>query len=153
MEQQRAQDRDRIWVEWMRAANAGDEIAYRRLLEALAPLLRQVVRRGFAHSGFGNCDVEDVVQETLLAIHLKRQTWDEDEALTPWVMAIARHKLIDSYAAAAVISNCRLMISLMSYLPRFRQKPYRAETRSGFSQSLPADSAMRCAPYRSKGSA
>src|SRR4029078_613849 len=96
MEQQRAQDRDRIWVEWMRAANAGDEIAYRRLLEALAPLLRQVVRRCFAHSGFGNCDVEDVVQETLLAIHLKGQTWDEDEALTPWVTAIARHKLIDS---------------------------------------------------------
>jgi RNA polymerase sigma-70 factor (ECF subfamily) len=96
MEQQRAHDRDRTWVEWMRAANAGDEIAYHRLLEALAPFLRAVVRRGFTRSGFGNCDVEDVVQETLLAIHLKRQTWDEDEALTPWVMAIARHKLIDS---------------------------------------------------------
>ena len=89
-------ERDRIWAGWMRAANAGDEIAYRRLLEALTPLLRQVVRRGFTRSRFGNCDVEDVVQETLLAIHLKRQTWDEDEALTPWVMAIARHKLIDS---------------------------------------------------------
>ena len=49
MEQQRVHDRDRIWAEWMRAANAGDEIAYRRLLEALAPVLRQVVRRGFAH--------------------------------------------------------------------------------------------------------
>jgi RNA polymerase sigma-70 factor, ECF subfamily len=96
MEQQRAHDRDRIWVGWMRAANAGDEIAYRRLLEALAPLLRQVVRRGFTRSGFGNCDVEDVVQETLLAIHLKRQTWNEGEAITPWVTAIARHKLIDS---------------------------------------------------------
>ena len=96
MEQQRAHDRDRTWAEWMRAANAGDEIAYRRLLEALAPLLRQVVQRGFTRSGFGNCDVEDVVQETLLAIHLKRQTWDENEALTPWVTAIARHKLIDS---------------------------------------------------------
>ena len=95
MEQQR-HDRDRTWAEWMRAANAGDEIAYRRLLEALAPLLRQVVRRGFTRSGFGNCDVEDVVQETLLAIHLKRQTWDENEALTPWVTAIARHKVIDS---------------------------------------------------------
>ena len=47
MEQQRAHDRDRTWAEWMRAANAGDEIAYRRLLEALAPFLRQVVRRGF----------------------------------------------------------------------------------------------------------
>src|SRR5215468_9073635 len=96
MEQQRTHDRDRTWAEWMRAANAGDEIAYRRLLEALAPLLRQVVQRGFARSGFGNCDVEDVVQETLLAIHLKRQTWNEGEAITPWVTAIARHKLIDS---------------------------------------------------------
>ena len=96
MEQQRAHDRERTWAEWMRAANAGDEIAYRRLLEALAPLLRQVVLRGFTRTGFGNCDVEDVVQETLLAIHLKRQTWDEHEAITPWVTAIARHKLIDS---------------------------------------------------------
>jgi RNA polymerase sigma-70 factor, ECF subfamily len=96
MEQQRVHDRDRIWAEWMRAANAGDELAYRRLLEALAPLLRQVVQRGFAHSGFGNSDVEDIVQETLLAIHLKRQTWHEGEAMTPWVTAIARHKLIDS---------------------------------------------------------
>ena len=83
MEQQRTHDRDRIWAEWMRAANAGDEIAYRRLLEALAPLLRQVVQRGFTRSGFGNCDVEDVVQETLLAIHLKRQTWNEGDAITP----------------------------------------------------------------------
>ena len=96
MEQQRVHERDRTWADWMRAANAGDEIAYRRLLEALAPFLQQVVRRGFASSGFGNCDVEDVVQETLLAIHLKRQTWDEGEAITPWVTAIARHKLIDN---------------------------------------------------------
>ena len=72
MEQQRAHDRDRTWAEWMRAANAGDEIAYRRLLEALAPFLRAVVRRGFARSGFGSTNVEDVVQDTLLAVHLKR---------------------------------------------------------------------------------
>ena len=95
MEQQRAHDRDRTWADWMRAANAGDEMAYRRLLDALAPFLAQVVRRSF-RPGFGNCDVEDVVQETLLAIHLKRQTWNEHEAITPWVTAIARHKLIDS---------------------------------------------------------
>jgi len=94
--EQHVRDRDRIWAGWMRAANAGDVTAYRRLLEALAPLLRQVVQRGFARSRFGNCDVEDVVQETLLAIHLKRQTWNEDEAITPWVTAIARHKLIDN---------------------------------------------------------
>ena len=96
MEQQRTHDRDRIWAAWMRAANTGDETAYRRLLEALAPFLRQIVRRSFERVGFGNSDVEDVVQETLLAIHLKRQTWDEDEAITPWVTAIARHKVIDN---------------------------------------------------------
>jgi RNA polymerase sigma-70 factor, ECF subfamily len=94
--QQHVRDRERSWAGWMRAANTGDDIAYRRLLEALVPLLRHIVRRGFARSGFGNSDVEDVVQETLLAIHLKRQTWDEDKPMIPWVTAIARHKLIDS---------------------------------------------------------
>ena len=89
-------DREQIWAGWMRAANARDDIAYRRLLEALAPFLRQIVRRGFERVGFGNSDVEDVTQETLLAIHLKRQTWDEEQAITPWVTAIARYKVIDS---------------------------------------------------------
>jgi RNA polymerase sigma-70 factor (ECF subfamily) len=40
--------------------------------------------------------VEDVVQETLLAIHLKRQTWDAEQLFTPWMRAVARNKLIDN---------------------------------------------------------
>ena len=84
------------WAGWMRAANAGDNGAYRRLLEALAPFLRKVVRQGFLRTGLGTGDVEDVVQETLLAIHLKRQTWDADQPFTPWLRAIARNKLIDN---------------------------------------------------------
>lgn len=36
------------------------------------------------------------MQETLLAIHLKRHTWDSSQPLGPWVRAIARHKLIDA---------------------------------------------------------
>ena len=40
-------------------------------------------------------DPEDVVQETLLAIHLKRHTWRADGPVLPWVFAIARYKLID----------------------------------------------------------
>ncbi len=84
------------WADWMRAANAGDNGAYRRLLEALAPFLRKVVRQGFIRAGLGAGDMEDVVQETLLAIHLKRQTWDADQLFTPWLRAIARNKLIDN---------------------------------------------------------
>ena len=38
---------------------------------------------------------EDVVQETLLAIHLKRHTWNRTEKLGPWIAAIARNKLVD----------------------------------------------------------
>jgi RNA polymerase sigma-70 factor (ECF subfamily) len=79
----------------MRAANAGDEAAYRRLLAALAPMLRGAARRGLARSGLGEADAEDVVQETLLAIHLKRHTWDAARPIGPWVRAIARNKLVD----------------------------------------------------------
>lgn len=79
----------------MRAAIAGDETAYRKLLAALAPVVRSACRAGFSRYGAPGNDVEDVVQETLLAIHLKRHTWQQSEPLTPWVLAIARNKLID----------------------------------------------------------
>ena len=45
----------------------------------------------------GGVDPEDVVQETLLAIHVKRHTWREDAPVLPWVFAIARFKLIDAF--------------------------------------------------------
>ena len=80
---------------WMRAANAGDQTAYRRALERIAKLLRARVRRGLAKIGRGPEDAEDIVQEALLAVHLKRQTWDADKPVEPWVAAIARYKLVD----------------------------------------------------------
>src|SRR5262245_11596916 len=80
----------------MRAASRGDGASYRRLLHELAPVLRGVVNRGFARYGLGSEDVEDVVQETLLALHLKRNTWDERRPLFPWVQAIAHNKLVDN---------------------------------------------------------
>ncbi len=79
----------------MRAAIAGDQDAYRRLLSELSQVLRGVVRRGFAGVGVPRGDVEDVVQDVLLAIHLKRHTWDPSLPLGPWVMAIVRNKMID----------------------------------------------------------
>jgi RNA polymerase sigma-70 factor (ECF subfamily) len=46
--------------------------------------------------GFSVQDVEDVVQETLTAIHLKRDTWNDDRPILPWARAIARHKALDA---------------------------------------------------------
>ncbi len=79
----------------MRSARRGDDEAYRRLLVAVAAWLRGVVRRGLVSAGRGAADCEDIVQETLLAVHLKRDTWDETRPIAPWLRAIARHKLAD----------------------------------------------------------
>lgn len=84
------------WAELMRAARAGDAKAYRRFLAGLAPLLRAFARRSFARVAIAEADAEDVVQETLLAIHLKRHTWNAAQPIGPWIWAIARHKLIDA---------------------------------------------------------
>jgi RNA polymerase sigma-70 factor, ECF subfamily len=61
----------------------------------LSRTLRATVRRGFAGAGVSPNDVEDVVQEVVLAIHTKRHTWDQSKPIGPWVMAITRNKLID----------------------------------------------------------
>jgi len=91
-----ARSADTDWDALMRAAIAGDEAAYRRLLTSLAGVLRGVVRRGMARGASSDGDIEDVVQEALLAIHLKRHTWLPSEPLAPWVFAIVRNKMIDA---------------------------------------------------------
>jgi len=88
-------DRESHWAALMRTARRGDAGAYHRLLHELAPMLRGLASRGFPNHKLSREDVEDVVQETLLAVHLKRHTWDESRPLLAWVSAIARHKMID----------------------------------------------------------
>lgn len=89
-------DRESRWAGLMRAALAGDTGSYHRLLQEIAPALRALASRGLARHKPGGEDVEDVVQETLLALHLKRHTWDERQPFSPWLYAIARNKLIDN---------------------------------------------------------
>ena len=83
------------WAEMMRAAMLGDAGAYKILLEAVSSVLRASARRNLMRFGGAASDVEDVVQETLLAIHLKRDTWDGARSIRPWIAAIARNKLVD----------------------------------------------------------
>ncbi len=90
------QGQDEEWSAAMRAALAGDGVAYSRLLTVLTPYLRHLCRKACARAGLAASEAEDAVQETLLAIHLKRHTWDPEQKLTPWIAAIARNKIIDS---------------------------------------------------------
>jgi RNA polymerase sigma-70 factor (ECF subfamily) len=78
---------------WMLLALDGDEGAYRRLLHSSRILL--VAYYGRRMPGAAQSDVEDLVQETLLSLHARRQTYDRTRPFTAWFFAIARYKLID----------------------------------------------------------
>jgi RNA polymerase sigma factor (sigma-70 family) len=72
---------------------AGDACAYRELLIQLTVGVRNAVRARVRPTGL---DAEDVVQEVLLALHLKRGTWLRGTPVGPWVAAIARNKMVDA---------------------------------------------------------
>ena len=85
-------DRESQFKALMQSGLAGDAAAWRVLLTDLGGYLRPF----FAHRLFdGGSDAEDLVQETLIAIHAKRATWDPSQSFTGWAYAIARHKLVD----------------------------------------------------------
>ena len=88
--------RDSEWTDLMRSADAGDSLAYHQLLKAVTPVLRAATRRGLARAGQPLDQAEDIVQDILLAVHLKRHTWDKTAPFAPWLFAIARNKLIDA---------------------------------------------------------
>ncbi|MGO7050588.1 sigma-70 family RNA polymerase sigma factor [Rhizobium johnstonii] len=73
----------------------GDEAAYRRLLVTLRTLL--VGYYGGRIGTTAKSDTEDLVQETLLALHSRRGTYDRERPFTAWFFSIARYKLIDHH--------------------------------------------------------
>lgn len=71
---------------------AGNALAYQDFLKDLSRHLRGYFRRRLASLPD---EVEDLVQETLLAVHNQRHTYDPGQPLTAWVHAIAKYKLVD----------------------------------------------------------
>jgi RNA polymerase sigma-70 factor (ECF subfamily) len=78
------------WGELMAAAQRGHAAAYRRLLDELRHWLK-----GFYARRLPPAMVEDAVQDTLIAIHEKRHTYDPTRPFKPWLIAVARYKWID----------------------------------------------------------
>jgi len=76
----------------------GDTPAYRQFLVALATHLRGFLRRRLAQRPD---EVEDLLQEVLLAVHNARHTYHAEQPLTVWVQAIARYKLADHFRGFA----------------------------------------------------
>jgi len=77
----------------------GDAAAHARLLALLSVRLRAFFRRRLGGDG---ADAEDLVQETLMAVHTRRGTYDRAQPFEAWVYAVARYKLIDHFRRAKV---------------------------------------------------
>jgi RNA polymerase sigma-70 factor (ECF subfamily) len=86
-------ERERHWTILMEQSLQGDSRAYEQLLRSLTIGLRRVLRRRTHAAGI---EGEDIVQEVLLALHLKRSTWVPGTPVAPWVAAIARNKVVDA---------------------------------------------------------
>lgn len=77
----------------MIASLDGDAQAHRRLLGALVPVLRGYFGRRTGDAA----QIEDLVQETLIAIHTRRASYDPVRPFGPWLFAVARYKLVDAW--------------------------------------------------------
>lgn len=83
--------RDVDWAILMAHAQGGDREAYRRLLKEISPYLRSLA----AASHRDPRDIEDTVQDVLLSVHSIRHTYDPARPFGPWLVAIARRRIVD----------------------------------------------------------
>ena len=75
----------------MARAQDGDRAAYAELLDDVSTLLTSCLRRRLSDPQ----DIEDVRQETLIALHRARRSYDPSRPFEPGLLAIARHVLAD----------------------------------------------------------
>ncbi|MDG0815996.1 sigma-70 family RNA polymerase sigma factor [Bdellovibrio svalbardensis] len=92
-----AQDKDEAELsKLMRLAQGGDSQSYRQALLKMREMLSKYIRNSFRRFRIPAEDsAEDVLQEVLLAIHQKRETYNPEQFFLPWMYAIARYKVID----------------------------------------------------------
>jgi RNA polymerase sigma-70 factor, ECF subfamily len=95
MTNERYKDLDETFKALVMQTRQGDQPAYRKLLTELAPVIRRMVAGRIGQGGRQHY-VEDITQDTLLAIHLKLHTYDAGLSFLAWASAVARHKMIDN---------------------------------------------------------
>jgi RNA polymerase sigma-70 factor (ECF subfamily) len=83
---------------WMAAAQDGDRVAYRALLDDIGPLVRHYVGRRLRDPE----DAKDVYQDVLMALHRARHTYEPSRPFEPWLFAIARRVVMRRRAERAV---------------------------------------------------
>jgi RNA polymerase sigma-70 factor (ECF subfamily) len=99
----------------MLAALDGDAAAYRTLLAELRTALARYFARRLGSALAASAD--DLVQDTLMAIHTKRLTFDRTQRMSAWVFAIARYRLIDLYRRSKIRATIPLEADDLLFAP------------------------------------
>ena len=96
-------------------AQAGDEAAYADLLGQVAAIARAVIRNRVRT--FQPTDVEDVVQDVLMALHMARATYDPARPFMPWLMTILQSRLVDRLRKIQRISSNEVTVDALPEVP------------------------------------
>jgi RNA polymerase sigma-70 factor (ECF subfamily) len=92
--------RSERWAQLMECSQRGDREAFRTLVNEIGPVIASLLRHRIANSS----EIEDVCQETLVAVYESLHTYQPSRPPEPWLFAIARHvaaKHFHAYRARA----------------------------------------------------
>ena len=82
--------------EWLKLAQSGDSEAYRQFLEWVSNFTQSMGRILLLKWNIKSPEaLDDLIQEVLLAVHLKKHTYIPELPVEPWVATIVRHKTVD----------------------------------------------------------
>ncbi|MBA2405996.1 MAG: sigma-70 family RNA polymerase sigma factor [Bdellovibrionales bacterium] len=94
------------------ASQAGDNNAYNQFLSRVSVVLVPYVQKKISHSEF----LDDIIQDTLIAIHKSRHTYLPGRSLAAWIYVICEHRIIDFYRKYRRVEKSEL------YLPEEMEK-------------------------------
>lgn len=100
--------------ELMKAAQGGDQDAYRRLLETIQPVVFRYARRRVD----SDAAAEDICQEVLLTMHRVRHTYEPRRSFEPWMYSIARSRVIDHLRKARRVSAAEVLMEVLPEVPQ-----------------------------------
>jgi RNA polymerase sigma-70 factor (ECF subfamily) len=96
-------------AQWMERAQRGDREAYGALLTDVTPPILRFLSRRIADPH----EREDVYQDTLMALHCARHTYDPSRGFEPWLFAIARHVLVDHFRRRGVRTAREVLVEAL----------------------------------------
>ncbi len=133
----KAVQQDQAWGRLMAAAQDGDGRAYAELLSAIVPFVRALVRRRCGEPEL----IEDVVQDTLLALHRVRASYDPRRPFSAWLAAIAARRAIDALRrrGRTRTHEVRDELAYETFADSAANKPAEAAETAGVLQALIAE--------------